>query len=267
MNSERTSVTSNTPEQPLGPLDYAGPGVGRPTGGTAVATCFCAFTFLLSAVLYVQGRGLHNDLHADLLVPWVITGIASVAMWFAGRRQPVRFPHHRWARRVAAVVFFIGLLSGGADFLGRLFGEDPHARMRCLSNLRQIAQGVQIYANDHRGQFPPTVEALLVEGDLTSDVFVCYATNDTRADGPTTRAIADQFAMPGHMSYVYTGRGLDVRSPPTAVLAYEPPANHQTGGGVMFSDGHAEWLEATRLTRLIDELNAGHNPPRPGRVR
>jgi prepilin-type processing-associated H-X9-DG protein len=56
------------------------------------------------------------------------------------------------------------------------------------------------------------------------------------------------------------------RAPPEAVLAYEPLANHGNGGNVLYADGRVAWEDAARLTKLIAELNAGHNPPRPERL-
>src|SRR5215213_4341661 len=42
-------------------------------------------------------------------------------------------------------------------------------RVKCASNLRQIGQGVMMYANNHGGQCPDTFEQLLVDQDLSPD--------------------------------------------------------------------------------------------------
>ena len=135
-------------------------------------------------------------------------------------------------------------------------------RMTCASNLRQIGQGIQMYANDNHGQFPPDLATVLLTQELTSEVFVCYRTSDTRATGPTTRAVAANLEAGGHLSYVYCGRGMDMNAPATAVLAYERPGNHGDGMHVLFGDGHVEFLDAKRGRLLLAELVAGHNPPR-----
>jgi prepilin-type processing-associated H-X9-DG protein len=145
--------------------------------------------------------------------------------------------------------------------LSRTRGHSP--RVRCASNLRQIGQGVEMYANEHRWAFPPDFATLLLTEDLTSDVFICLATGDERAQGATTQAVAANLtAAAGHVSYVYTGQGLTLNSPPNAVVAYEPLSNHRDGMNVLFVDGHIQWLNPKQGARLVAELAAGHNPPR-----
>lgn len=139
--------------------------------------------------------------------------------------------------------------------------HDP--RLKCASNLRQIGQGVQMYANENKGAFPDDFAALLLTQDITSEVFVCYITNDTRAEGPTTQAVAANLTAGGHLSYVYVGKGLTSYSPQTAVVAYEPLSNHGNGTNVLYADGHIEWRTAAEAKWLMAELAAGHNPPRP----
>ena len=68
---------------------------------------------------------------------------------------------------------------------------------------------------------------------------------------------------------MYVGRGLTSDAPADAILAYEVPENHGSGarGGanVLYADAHVEWR--TDAGSLADELNAGHNPPRPAHER
>ena len=143
----------------------------------------------------------------------------------------------------------------------RRIHEHP-PRVYCASNLRQIGQGIQLYANEHGGLFPPDLATMLLTDDLTADACVCPATQDTRAEGATTQAVATNLTAGGHLSYVYTGKGLTGGAPRNAVLAYEPLGNHGAGLNVLFADGSVQWLDATQGQRLIAELAAGHNPPR-----
>jgi prepilin-type processing-associated H-X9-DG protein len=53
------------------------------------------------------------------------------------------------------------------------------------------------------------------------------------------------------------------KPPPGAVVAYEPLSNHGNGMNVLYADGHVQWLDAGPGRRLMAELSAGHNPPRP----
>jgi len=146
---------------------------------------------------------------------------------------------------------------------GRRHGCEIPPRLTCASNLRQIGQGVQMYANENHGVYPPDVATLLLTQDLTSEAFICGATHDTRANGPTTQAIAADLTAGGHLSYVYCGKGLNLESPAAAVVAYEPMTNHGGAGtNVLYADGHVDWLDAKQARTLINELGAGHNPPR-----
>jgi prepilin-type processing-associated H-X9-DG protein len=172
-------------------------------------------------------------------------------------------------RRLTVALVTVALLAAAwmvAVLLPSLDRRPVHApRLRCASNLRQIGQGVQIYAYEHKGAFPPDFATLLLlTEDLASEAFICPATDDTRAEGATTQAVATSLTMGAHhLSYVYTGNGLSVKSSADAVVAYEPLSNHGDGMNVLYADGHVQWLTARLGRRLMAELSAGHNPPRP----
>ena len=165
---------------------------------------------------------------------------------------------------VALVCVFI-LVSILLPSLNRTRSHPAH--LRCSSNLRQIGQGIQMYANENKGVFPDDFAALILTQDITSEVFVCYRTNDSRAEGPTTQAVAANLTAGGHLSYVYVGKGLTMNSPANAVVAYEPLSNHGDGMNVLFADGHVQWWTPAQGAALLGELQAGHNPPRPGAVK
>ena len=189
----------------------------------------------------------------------------SVPLDYAAPKPPERQP----PLRTTIAVLTLGLVAGGTvavvlPSLNRTHHHSPG--QKCASNLRQIGQGVEMYANENRGAFPPDFPTLLVTQDLTSDVFVCYRTDDERATGPTTAAVAAQLTAGGHLSYVYTGRALTAKSPAGAVVAYEPLGNHRDGANVLYVDGTVKWFPAREMKKLTDELDAGHNPPRAGRV-
>ena len=123
---------------------------------------------------------------------------------------------------------FIELAAGVILILPSL--NPPHVespRLACGSNLRQIGQAMQLWANVHQGRFPDTIDLLLRDEDLTPAVFNCPSSNDTPAAGPTTRALVANLLAGGHLSYVYLGKGLTTACTAGTVLAYEPLANHQ----------------------------------------
>jgi prepilin-type processing-associated H-X9-DG protein len=146
--------------------------------------------------------------------------------------------------------------------------REQSPRVKCASNLRQIGLAIQMYANENKGQPPPDLGTVLVTQDLTSEVFVCPSSADERAGGPTTQAILQDLAKPGHCSYILASPlpGNWSAVTPDHVVVYEPLNNHgsaQNGGAnVLFGDGHAEWMPKVQVDYLVAELKAGYNPPR-----
>ncbi|MCY2954737.1 MAG: hypothetical protein NTU53_22630 [Planctomycetota bacterium] len=137
-------------------------------------------------------------------------------------------------------------------------------QVKCASNLRQIGQGIMLYANDRGGKFPPRLEVLITDVDLNPEVFVCPASNDKRATGPTTQAMLAELGKKGHCSYVYLGAGMTTSVPPDTVVAYEILDHHEKARiNVLFGDGHVEWVVKAEAERIIKDLQAGRNPPNP----
>jgi prepilin-type processing-associated H-X9-DG protein len=173
----------------------------------------------------------------------------------------------RWPL-VAAAVLGLGSLVAAAAAVAALLPSlnrqhDIPTRLTCARNLRMVGQAVQMYANENKGVFPPDSAALLLTQDLTAREFVCDATDDAPAEGESVQEkAANLTAAKGHLSYVYVGKGLTLKSPPGAVVAYEPLSNHGDGMNVLLADGRVQWLDAKLGQKLSAELAAGHNPPR-----
>ena len=183
------------------------------------------------------------------------------------RPQPLDYakpPPRRNVIRPAIVWTAIGAVSfciiSYLATVNHQYPREQSNRVKCASNMRQIGQALQMWANDHGGNFPNQLSDVLDE-DLTASVFNCPDTDDTPATGATTRAIAADVTAGGHLSYIYLGKGLTTQAASDVVLLYEPLANHQNQGmNVLFADGHVDFLQAKDVQPLLRQV-ANHVTP------
>ena len=147
------------------------------------------------------------------------------------------------------------VLLGISILLSSMPGNRFHVqanRVKFASNLRQIGQAIQMYANEHNHQFPSDLATLLATEDLTPDVFTCPESSDSRAQGATTQETLADFAKPGHCSYLYFGAGMHDTDNPNFVVASEPLINHQgSGANDLFLDGHVAFFGAAEAQKII----------------
>ena len=163
-----------------------------------------------------------------------------------------------------AVTLGILLVAVWTTFLIYLV-QDPRrsyeipTRVKCVSNLHQIGLGLILYANEHGGMFPNTLDELVDAEGLTANVFVCPASTDNPSTGSTTQQIVADLHGNGHLSYVYLGQGTTAADvAPDMVMVYEPMSNHSGDGmNVSFADGHAEWIDAKSAHSLIAIVASG----------
>jgi prepilin-type processing-associated H-X9-DG protein len=170
----------------------------------------------------------------------------------------------RWRLRVVIVVLLLMAIGGGYLF----FVDLPRAReqahlKRCHKQLQAIGQAMMLYANENRGSFPGDLKRVIITQDITSSIFICPSSNDTRAQGENLQAIARDLLAGGHCSYVYVGNSsLHWSMPENLVLAYELPGHHPTGSHILFGDLHVELVSPATTEKMLAELKTGHNPPR-----
>ena len=120
---------------------------------------------------------------------------------------------------------------------------------KCSSNLRMIGLAIRMYAYGNHDAFPSNLSDLLLTQDITSDVFVCPASNDQRAVAPTTQQTAELLLTPNsdHCSYFYVGDGLtDQKVKDDHVIAFELPTNHGGMINVLFGNMQTERLDGSR---------------------
>ncbi len=132
---------------------------------------------------------------------------------------------------------------------------------KCAANLRQIGMAMQLYANENKGVYPPRPEDLILTQDITSEVFICPSTTDTKTTGATAEQQAANLSKGGHNSYVYLGAGKGSNTPGNVVLVYEPLKDHGYGMNVLFADGQVDFLSGAMAQRVEAELKDGQNPP------
>lgn len=177
---------------------------------------------------------------------------------------PITKPARQWVGTfgAAATIAAIVVLAV-AVILPQLGGaSDQAVRISCAANLRTVGQGLLMYANEHRGRFPETVEQLYLSGLLLDPrVLTCPGSAEALARGPTTQAVVPELAAGGHVSYAYLGAGLRSNAHRNTVLMYEPASNHQgRGGNVLFVDGHVEFMDRDALGRLAALHAVGAGP-------
>ena len=183
-----------------------------------------------------------------------------------GMRPSALFPVLVILLLVAVTVALLAAFFGPSCCRAR----EPANRVKCTANLRTIGQAIRMYADDHGGRLPDSLEQmfLAMPGVMSSETLVCPSSQDERATGTTPETLRAQLTNPGpvvrHVSYVYLGKGMTLESAgPDVVLAHDRPGNHNRHGiNVLYGDGRVEVTGRDEAERLLAELEAGHDPPR-----
>jgi prepilin-type processing-associated H-X9-DG protein len=263
MPEQPSPADDRSERTPFPVISYATPEQQQTPASTMAIIALAAAWLFFPAVFLACGAIPRLGL---TFLPVSLALVAIVLGWVSLRR-PGNSPVDRNRGRTALIVGVIDamLLLLVAIILpttGR--PREGANRIKCASNLKQIGLALQIYSQGNGNRYPPTLDEVLVDGDITSEVFCCPSGNDERAIGPTTQALLQDFHKPGHNSYVYVaGNQSDRTSTDTYVLAYEQPGNHANKGmNVLYGDGHVDWVPQAEATRVIAELQAGFNPPR-----
>lgn len=175
------------------------------------------------------------------------------------RRYRIGWRYCHWM----ALAFVTLLIAVLVPVLTRTTGHGGGATIRCASNLRQIGQGVMLYASENGGAFPDGFAALLVAQQFAPEVFICPLRNDKKATGLNLATIVKDFGLPGRCSYIYVDSGLSAKgASPDAVVAIEDPGNHSSeGANVLYADGRVCWIPVQEAMAYLNDLTAGVNPP------
>ena len=138
-------------------------------------------------------------------------------------------------------------------------------KVRSASNLRQIGQGILLYSNEHRGDYPPSLAAMMAELDLFGlDVFANPRIPTAVPRGQTS--LLEKVAWVKEQDdYIYVGAGLRNNAPATVIVAYENPDT--TPGDVLnalYADGHVGEVSRGALVAQFGGSEVSPPPlPRP----
>lgn len=113
---------------------------------------------------------------------------------------------------------------------------DANKRLACQNNLKQLGLSCKLFASEHDGRFPDTLQALYPE--YTPDVSIFRCPSATQEPTGTIDAVP-----PSHYEIV---PGLTESSPKTTILIQEKNTeNHVPAGrSVLYIDGHVEFVKS-----------------------
>jgi prepilin-type processing-associated H-X9-DG protein len=170
---------------------------------------------------------------------WTLSGFAVVVLMFAAGTAAIGVIHQvTWLARSPVPIF----------------QHERANRVKCLMNLRQIGQGLLLYANDNHGKYPDDL-SILVLNDLDAGKLICPSSDDDKAVGKTVQETAANVKMPHHCSYFYFGKGLVEPIDPERVIAVERLENHDGQGvNVLFGDGHVDWFARKAAQEILRKL-------------
>ena len=228
-----------------------------------IAGFYCAASLL--PWLFMWGFGRRVETSATLLLcllPLPLVGIFVSSVAYR-RAIPPLFE----GRGAAAGTLFIHGIHLAFLLLAVAWAgaSEPGNRLACASHLRRIGQSLTFYAVKYDTQYPPSLDLLILYADTPASTFVCDSTGDAPAAGESLEAVMKAFRSdPRRNSYAYAAAGLTADGVTCDhVLAYEHLPNHAYAGmNVLYGDGNVRWIERADAERMVQELAAGHNPPR-----
>lgn len=191
-----------------------------------------------------------------------LTGVPAIVLGMRARRGGAGRGLALAGMITGAVGSVVVLLGVGLYFavVGPLLwrAREMSYRVRDSANLRQISNGLLVYANENRDRLPPSI-AGAVEAGLEPRVFVSPMTGHAP---PTYRLpVADWRTVEGdvesHTDYEYVGQGGKADFDSTNIVAYTKDIYHGEGRNVLFGDGHVEFVRTAELGRLFAAVNKG----------
>jgi hypothetical protein len=230
----------------------------------AISPAVVAFAY--ASVTAIMRQDLWRNGVTACILAWPLTAVVALGLAIAAQRQGARGAKGENAR-LAIGLGICSLLLWAGIVLMPSSGDhtQTRARMKSASNLHQIGGAILLYANDHQGAYPPDFQTLLLDGNLTPDVFISPSSKDTPSPGATlAQQAANLTSVPGHCSYT-------CRIPPGATQSIASDmilANENLIPGVrrynfLYADGGVNAIDPPQAKWVVSQLDAGHNPPGP----
>lgn len=256
-------------EKQIVTLDYSPPPARKWSFSLNQFAFLSSLLLLFSALATGWTMGLHNDfplLPLFYAVFLLATPCLSIALWQSQ-------PKARRKLHASVIIWFIATAIGGLFSYQATFGEDSHLTARrhnyCVQRLEMIGLAIIYYAQEHEGRFPSSLAELASIKGARPDAFICPAVVPYYTPAPAKAQVVSDLASGRNTHHIYLGAGLTSSCDPKMVIAHDNPANWRSHGGgmsVLFASGDVKHLDEKPAKRLLAELSAGHNPPRPGTV-
>jgi prepilin-type processing-associated H-X9-DG protein len=148
-----------------------------------------------------------------------------------------------------------GLATGVAVAVpGALESQRKTAFEQCQLNLKRIGIELTLYAADHEGRFPQSLE------ELRDLVAARTAESDLPPDGQWFRCPARPLAAGIGYEYV---PGLTLDSPPQTIICYDREGNHHKERNVLFVDGRVRSFRENVFQQLLRNQPPGPDDTEP----
>jgi prepilin-type processing-associated H-X9-DG protein len=189
-----------------------------------------------------------------------VAGVPAIVLGTRARRGGVGRGMALAGIITGAVGSVVVLMGAGLYFavVGPVLGRarEMAYRTRDAASLRQISNGLLVYATENQDRLPPSIAGAVTAG-VEPRAFVSAATGHA---APTYRLpVADWRTVAGdvesHTDYVYVGQGGKADFDSTNIVAYTKDIYHGEGRNVLFGDGHVEFVRTAELGRLFAEVN------------
>ncbi|HEX2973357.1 MAG TPA: hypothetical protein VHP11_13565 [Tepidisphaeraceae bacterium] len=143
------------------------------------------------------------------------------------------------------------MLAAAGSVLNHIESNQCVGRVPCPSNLRQIGQGLLLYAEDHNGRLPDHLDELMRAADLSPNVLHCPGTVEDPIEpgkGPPPTYLGA-----GHLLSDFSAED---------IVAYCYSKENHDGANVLFGDGHVDWYRDDQFAKLLAE-NSMRSTTRP----